>query len=133
VTKHLFRNVLAYLASKTPSYGEIDDVIHFRTSHPRLWRVMVSSLANLVTREGWGLDGGAFWRFCRDRPVLYEAVFYRVGEREREGREQQAFEMERFARRGMEKREKQRKRGMKEKKQGKGDAEVRRAALAKGG
>ena len=128
----MFRDVQRYLASEVPLYREIDDVIHFRTSHPRLWRVMVSSLANLVTREGWGVDGGAFWRFCRDRPVLYEAVFYRVGEREREGREQQAFEMERFARRGMEKREKRRMRGRAGNKQGKGDAEVRRAALAKG-
>lgn len=107
VTRHVFREVQGYLASEVPAYGEMNEVIYFRKSHPRLWGVMVSTLADEVRREGWGVDGGAFLAFCQDRPVLYEAIVNRTGEREREGREQQAFEMEKYARRELEAREKQ--------------------------
>ena len=59
--------------------------------------------------------------------MLYEAVVDRMGEGEGE---QQAFEMEMCARRELEAREKEPARGAREK-QRRGEAEVRRASLAK--
>lgn len=182
VTRQVFRDVEEYLAFEVPSYEQMDAVMWFRGSHPRLWRVMVSTLGRWVREEGWEGDGGAFWEFCQHKPVLCEAVLERVREVEMEeleaagaqqdggdeqaphtaseqlalelgmeelsareaggggegarqsprtAQEQQAFEMEKYERRERGAGEKQGKRGTKEKKQDKREAEVRRSALAK--
>lgn len=77
-TNHLFRKTEAYISNTLLPYDEIDAVVHFGASHPRLYRRMVNRLA-VMAREEAIPDPEAFAQFCYARPALNTSIVVAMG------------------------------------------------------
>lgn len=72
-TSHVFRKMEAYLSNSMPQYHEIDAVLHFAATHPRLHRAMVKKLTTTVRDEALP-DPDTFATYCTHRPELNAAI-----------------------------------------------------------
>ncbi|KAF3006682.1 hypothetical protein E8E13_008702 [Curvularia kusanoi] len=79
LTKHVFYRLEQYLLHHLPSGPEIDAVWWFRASHPKLYHVMLRSVATKL-REGSVANECVFRAFCSERYELDMAIQEKIEE-----------------------------------------------------